>query len=99
MSENLNRSIQEQGDIDGLLGPRDEGRALGQGQDRALKGYGVVPCHYLPLLEAEGLDGARAIDRSPGRLGHRRLSAKHALNDGDSLLLSHRQGYDVHTLT
>jgi len=42
VKEHFHRPIQEHVDIDAFMSPRDEGRALGKGQDRALKDHGVV---------------------------------------------------------
>ena len=55
-----------------------------------------------PLLSDPGLDPkalALGDPKHQGRLCHRQLPAKDALNYGNSLLFSHRQGYGVHTLT
>ncbi|MDD5559582.1 hypothetical protein [Candidatus Methylomirabilis sp.] len=63
---NFHRTIQEHVDIDAFMSPGDEGRALGQGQDDPLERHRVVLGHHPPVLEAEGLDEARPVDRSSG---------------------------------
>ena len=58
------------------------------------------PAHALlsdPGLEPKTV--ALGESKHHGRLGHRQLPAKYALNDGNSLLFFHRQGYGVYTLT
>jgi len=50
-----------------------------------------------PGLQFKAL--ARVDSEHHGRLCHRQLPSKDPLNDCDSLLLFHRQGYGLHTLT
>jgi hypothetical protein len=52
LEENLDGPIQEHMEIDGLMGPRDEGRALGKGKDDPMQRHGVVLGHHPPVREA-----------------------------------------------
>ncbi len=55
LKENLEGAIEQHVDVDGLVGPREEGRALGRGQDAAVKGDRVVLGHDPAVLEAQAV--------------------------------------------